>query len=138
MTSCSVSGKRYTELGQAPTSQARPRDTDHLRPSKLAARTLSLVENTLSKFGGDPCPVRRGTMATVKSCVRKARFFRCPGRLWNRTREARALCGFQHHKGENLFCFSVFRSDHYRPDTKTPDSSYNTGTVPLLGQNISE
>ena len=23
----------------------------------------------------------------------------------NRTREARALCGFQHHKGENLFCF---------------------------------
>ena len=20
-------------------------------------------------------------------------------------REARALCGFQHHKGENLFCF---------------------------------
>ena len=25
--------------------------------------------------------------------------------LLNRTREARALCGFQHHKGENLFCF---------------------------------
>ena len=25
--------------------------------------------------------------------------------LLNRTREAKALCGFQHHKGENLFCF---------------------------------
>ena len=42
-------------------------------------------------------------MAGVKCCVLKTRFFGCPGRLWNRTREARALCGFQHHKGENLF-----------------------------------
>ena len=25
--------------------------------------------------------------------------------LLNRTREARALCGFQHHEGENRFCF---------------------------------
>ena len=61
-------------MGQAPTSQARPRDTDHLRPPNLAARTLSLVEHTLSKFGGDPCPVRRVTAAAVKCYVRKARF----------------------------------------------------------------
>ena len=25
--------------------------------------------------------------------------------LLNRTREARALCGFEHHKRESLFCF---------------------------------
>ena len=92
-----------TELGQAPTSQAKTRNTEHLRPSNLAARTLSLVEHTLSNFGGDPCLVRRGIVAAVKCCVRKARFYRCPGGLWSRTREARALCGLQHHKGENLF-----------------------------------
>ena len=50
--------KNHPEMGQAPTSQSRPRDTDHLRPSNGAARTLSLVEHTLSKFGGDLCPVR--------------------------------------------------------------------------------
>ena len=102
MTSCSVSQKVDTELGQAPTSQARPRDTDHLRPSNLAARTLSLVEHTLSKFGGDPCPVRRGIAGSGEVLCEKITFFRL---LLNRTREARALCGFQHHKGENLFCF---------------------------------
>ena len=97
--------KAYTELGQAPMSQARPRDTDHLRPANLAARTLPLVEQKPSKFGHNPCPARPGLGAAVKCCARKARFFRCPGRLWDRTREARALCGFQNHKGENLFRF---------------------------------
>ena len=54
----------------------RPRDTDHLlRPSNLAARTLSLVEHTLSKFGGDPYPVRRGLVAAVKCYVRKKYVF---------------------------------------------------------------
>ena len=67
--------KKNAEIGQAPTSQARPRDEDHLRPSNLAARTLSLVEHALSKFGGDPCPARRGLAAAVKCYVRKARFF---------------------------------------------------------------
>ena len=98
----SVSQRVDTELGQAPTSHARPRETDHLRTSNLAARTLSLVEHTLSKFGGDPCPLRRGIAAAVKCYVRKARFSRFF--LLNRTREARALCGFQHHKRDNLFC----------------------------------
>ena len=36
-------------------------------------------------------------------CV-KSTLFLLSG-LWNRTRQARALCGFQHHKGENLACF---------------------------------
>ena len=35
-------------------------------PSNLAARTLSLVEHTLSKFCRDPWPVRRGLVAAVK------------------------------------------------------------------------
>ena len=30
-----------TEMGQAPTSQARARDTDHIRPSNMAAKTLA-------------------------------------------------------------------------------------------------
>ena len=98
MTSCSESQKVDTALGQTPASQARPRDTDHLRPSNLAARTLRSVEHKLSKFGHDPCPVRRGLVAAVKWFVRRDGSFRCPGRLWNREREARA-------KGENLFCF---------------------------------
>ena len=41
-------------------------------------------------------------MAAVKCCVRKARFFAVRA---GTKREARALFGFQPHKGENLFCF---------------------------------
>ena len=102
----SVSQKVDTELGQATTSQARSRDTEHLlvRPSNLAARALRSVEHTPSKFGHDPSRVRRGLAAAVKCYVRKARFFRCPDRLWNRTREARTLLRIQHHKEENMFC----------------------------------
>ena len=49
--------------------------TDHLRPSYLAARTLSLVEHTFYTFGGDPCPMRQGLVASVMCYVRKARSF---------------------------------------------------------------
>ena len=64
-----------TELGQAPTSHARPRDTKTTYGPQTWQRGLSEVEHTLSKFGGDPCPVRRGLAAAVKCYVRKARFF---------------------------------------------------------------
>ena len=67
--------KMHAEMGQAPTSQARPQDADDLRPSYLAARTLGLAERTLSTFGGDPCSVRQGLVASVKCYVRKARSF---------------------------------------------------------------
>ena len=110
----SVSQKVDTELGQAPTSQATPRDTDHLLPSNLAARTLSLVEHTLSKFGGDPCPVRRGIAGSGEVLCEKITFFRL---LLNRTREARALCGFQHHKGITCFVF-CFWNDNFWPNTR--------------------
>ena len=80
MTSWTVSQKVDTELGQAPTFQARPRDTSHLY--------------TALKLGSDATwsmhHQRRGLVAPVKCRVRKPSFFRCPGRLWNRTREARA------------------------------------------------
>ena len=73
-----------------------------LMPSTLAARTPSLVEHTLSKIGGDPYPVRRGIAAVVECYVRNTRYSRC----WvNRTRESRALCEFQHHKGITCFVF---------------------------------
>ena len=95
--------KNHPEMGQAPTSQSRPRDTDHLRPSNLAARTLSLVEHALSKFSGDPCPVRRVlSNSSYLSLCAKSTFFPL---LLNRTREARALCGCQHHEGVTCLVF---------------------------------
>ena len=101
MASCSVSPNVDTELGQAPTSQARPRDTDHLRPTKLAARTLHSVKHAASKFGHDPCPVRRGLVAAVKCCV-KSTFFRCPG-----TEQAKPdpCVGFNTTTGKARFVF---------------------------------
>ena len=38
-----------TQIGQAPTSQARPRDTDHLWPLNLAARTRGSGEVLCTK-----------------------------------------------------------------------------------------
>ena len=96
---CSVSQKVDTEMGQAPKLQARPRGTDQLRPSNLPARTLRSVEHTPSKFGHDSFEAR--TRGGSQVLYAKNMFFSlCPGRLWKITREARALCGFQHHKGE--------------------------------------
>ena len=45
-----VSQNVDTDMGQVPTPQAIPRDTDHLRPSNLVAKTLGLVDHTLSKL----------------------------------------------------------------------------------------
>ena len=62
-----------------------------------------------------PCEARtRGSGEVL--CVTRTFFTRGSGEvlcvtrtffspLLNRTREARALCAFQHHKGENLFFF---------------------------------
>ena len=99
---CSVSQKVYTEVGQAPTYQARSREADHLRPN-LAARTLRSVEHTPSKFGHDPCPVRRGFVAAVKCCERKA----CSGQALEQNQRSQSLMwvSIQYHKGENLCCF---------------------------------
>ena len=94
-------------MGQAPASQARPRDTDHLQPSNLAERTLSLVEHTISKFGCNPCPVRRGITAAVKCYVRKARFFWCRQRT-EMTHHYRRHCSRVSVRWrENLFCFLI-------------------------------
>ena len=60
-----------------PTSQAKPRDTVHLRPSNLAARTVSLVEHTLSNLCRDPCPVGSRTRGSGEVLCAKARFFLC-------------------------------------------------------------
>ena len=56
MTYLFCAGKKDTE----PTSQAKPRDTDHLQPSNLAARTRYAGEHTSSKCGRDPRPATRG------------------------------------------------------------------------------
>ena len=110
MTSCSVSRKHDTELGHAPTSQARPRDTGHLRPSKLAASTLRSVEHTPSKFGHDPCPVKRGLVATVKCCVRKARFFSLSGQAVELNKRSQRLVWVstpQRAKPVFILCFPI-------------------------------
>ena len=117
---CSVSQKIDTELGQAPTSQARRRDTDHLRPSNLAARTLSLVGHTLSKFGGDPCPVRRALAAAVKCYVRKARFSRCS---CEQNERSQSLVWVSTPKRDNLFCF-LFSGTIILRLTSTAETGY--------------
>ena len=62
-------------------------------------------------------------MAATKCCVRKTHFYRSTGRLWNRAIEARALCGFQHHKGENLcFLFSDPILVGLRPTVIVPEN----------------
>ena len=108
MTSYSASQNVDTELGQAPTSEARPQDTDHLLPSNLAAKTRSLVEHTFSKLGGDPSPGRWALAAAVKRHVRKARCFRC---CWTE-REKPEPCvglGFKTTNGKTgfVFCFPI-------------------------------
>ena len=76
-------------------------------PQNLAARTLSVEEHTLSKFCRDPCPVRCGLVAAVKCYVRKTHFFfSLLGQVLEQNKRSQSLvCGFQHHKGENLLCF---------------------------------
>ena len=93
-----------SELGQAPTSQARPRDTDHPRPSNLGARTLSLVEHKISKFCRDPCPVRRGLVAAVKCHVRKESFL-CSQRSETTHHHRRHGRRVSVRRREILFCF---------------------------------
>ena len=44
-------------------------------------------------------------MVAVKCCVRKSTNLSLSRQAVNRTREARALCGFQHHKGDILSSF---------------------------------
>ena len=90
------SGRNHPEMGQAPTPQATPRDTDHLRPSYLATRTLIIVEHTLSKFGDDPCPGRRGLATTVKWYVQKGTFFRF---CWTQRDNPEPCVGFNTTKG---------------------------------------
>ena len=116
MTSCSGIAKMlvYTELGQAPTSQARSRDTDDLRPSNLTARALRSVEHTRSKFGHGPCPVRRGLVAAVRCCGRKTRFFAVRAGFVTEQEEPEPCVGFNTTKGKTCFvlCFPIH---HCRP-----------------------
>ena len=108
--------EKNPEMGQVPTSQARPRDTAHVRPSNLAATTPSLVEDTLFRFCRDPCPVRRGLVAAVKClCAKKSVFFLCRQRTeitrhyrWHFTTDGTArefLCD------ERKSCFVFLFSD---------------------------
>ena len=97
--------KIHAEMGQAPTSQARPQDTDDLRPSYLAARTLGLAEHTLSTFGGDPCPVRRRLVAAVICYVRKARSFFHRQRSQMTEHYRRHCSRVRYGNGKNCFVF---------------------------------
>ena len=63
-----------------------------------------------SKFGHDPCPVKRGHVAAVKCCVRKTRFFRCPGRGFGTQQEKpEPSVGLNTAKGKPVlfFCFPI-------------------------------
>ena len=95
-----------TEMGRAPCPK---RDLETQTTHGLQTWQRGLCVHTSSTLCHNPCPVKRGTVVAVKCCVRKARFFRFPNGLWNRTREALALCGIPNHKGETLlvFCFLI-------------------------------
>ena len=95
-------------MGQAPTSQARPRDIHHLRPSNIAARTLRSVEHA-PKFGHDPWPVRRGLVAAVRCCVRKARFFSLSGPAVEQNKRSQSLVWVLTPQRGKPVWFSVFR-----------------------------
>ena len=62
-----------------PGSHVSSETSRHRPPTalKLGSEDSPLGEHTLSKFCRDPCPVRRGLVAAVMCCVRKARFFLC-------------------------------------------------------------
>ena len=107
------SEKKHPEMGQAPTSQARPRYTDHVRPSNLAARTLSLVEHMLSKFGGDTyvaCEAR--THGSNEVLCANSTFFLVQAVNRNDPSLPTALlAGFSTMKGKLVLC-SVFGYDN--------------------------
>ena len=108
--------KNHPEMGQAPTSQARPRYTDHVRPSNLAARTLSLVEHMLSKFGGDTyvaCEAR--THGSNEVLCANSTFFLVQAVNRNDPSLPTALlAGFSTMKGKPVL-FSVLRPHNCRP-----------------------
>ena len=139
-TSCSVSQKVGTELGQACTSQARPRDTHHLlvRALNLAARTLRSVEHTPSKFLSWPAPSEARTRGCSQVLCAKSTIFCRPTRLGTEQEKPAPCVGFNTTKAKACFvlCFpvpqlrlvwvstpqrrkpvlcSVFRSHHCRP-----------------------
>ena len=71
----------------------------------FCAWALSLAEHTISKFGGDPCPVRRGLVVAVKGYVRKTRVFLCRQRT-EMTHHYRRHCSRVSVRWrEILFCF---------------------------------
>ena len=102
--------RSHNNWPRAPTSRARRRDTELLRPSNLAARTLRSVEHTPSKFCRDPCPVRRGLVAAVKCCVQK-HFFSSVGSVQKGpiATGGTLLAGVCTMKGKPVL-FSVFQS----------------------------
>ena len=115
VTSCSVSQKLDTDMGQAPTFQARPRDTDHRRPSNLAASALRSVEHAPSKFGHDSFPVRRGLVAAVKyCCVRKALFFLLSGQAVEQNKRSQNVVWVSTPQRRKPVLLSVFRSHNCR------------------------
>ena len=87
-----------------------PSETSRHRPPTRTGLKLCREDSTFSGVyalqvwsRSVPCEAR--TRGGSRVLCAKSTFLPCPGWLRNRTREARALCGFQHHKGENLFCF---------------------------------
>ena len=133
------SEKCHPDISQAPTSQARSRDKEHLRPSSLAARALSFMKHTLPKFDGDVCAVRQGITADVKCFVRKERFSLVYAANRNDPSIPTALqAGFSTMK-KNAVLFSVISCDNHWPDRPIIMESANrkqNGFAPLRCSNL--
>ena len=116
---CSVSQKVDTEPGQPPTPQARPQDTDHLSPSNLGARTLSLVEHTLFKCGGDFVSCEAKIRGSGEVLCAKSTFFSL---LLKQNESSQNLVWVSTPRRGKQFCFLFsdpiivgFRENYIRP-----------------------
>ena len=96
-------------MGQAPASQARDLETQttHAPWQRGLLRSVEHAPFKLVKvrrlWDEDSC----GGSQVLRSAKRSFFFVVRAGFFGNRTKEARALCGFQHHKGKTcLFLYS--------------------------------
>ena len=109
------SGKKSSRNGSG--SDVPSKTSRHRPPtaSKRGSKDPTLVEHTSSKFGHDPWPVRRGLVAAVKWCVRKARFFA----VGEQNERSQSLVWVSTPQRGKPVLFSVFRSHICSPYFRT-------------------
>ena len=110
MTSCSVSQK-FIRKWIRPSRPKRDLEIQTIYGPQILQRGTYGQWNicTPSKVGHDACPVRRGLVASVKCCVRNARFFSCRAGCGTEEEKPEPCVGFNNTKGKpwSAFCFPI-------------------------------